>query len=348
MRKRWLAAAAVVCCVIFALKKPLMAQNNDADEEPPQLTLERALIQRGGLLLRPGQLELEPTFDYSFFSTRRISVTGFSILPTFIVGEIATAKVQRDVLEPSLTVRLGVIQDVQAELRVPYRFVFDRVSTETSETTAQDNDIGDVEGAIFYQPFKEQGIIPDVIVGLRGKTITGQDPFGLDPARELPTGTGLYSITGTVTAVRSSDPAVIFGGLIFTHNIDRTVTLRAADGSLVRTSINPGYTIGYNVGVAMAFSIDLAFNFRLEQRFTTPTETGAPGGPKSDVPGSFLNVAQAFFGITWALTQITSIDFSTGIGLTEDSPDVTVRVSVPIRVGNLFDWIKELRASTAS
>ena len=333
--RNWLMGWGIVICALLSAVSSFAA-----DDRPEiQLSLERTLVQQGGLLLRPGQLEVEPSFEYSFFSTRRIEVSGFSVLPTLVIGVIETNKVQRNILEPSVTFRLGVVRDVQAEVRVPYRFAFDRVSTQTTETTTEDNGIGDVEAAVFYQPLKEQGWIPDLIVGVRGKSTTGKDPFGLQ-SNEIPTGTGFYSVTGTVTAVKSSDPAVIFGGLLYTYNIGRTVQVASTDTFM--TKIYPGYSVGYNIGLGLAISIDLAFNMRFEQRFVSGTDTEAlvAGAVRSAVPGSTLTVASVFFGITWAITQNMSADFSAGIGLTEDSPDATVRVAFPIRFSDVFSWLK--------
>lgn len=330
----------IIFVLLLVTALPTYAQQ-DGKSEPPrtQLTLERTLIERGGLLLPPGTMEVEPAFEYQFFSTRRIDVSGFSILPTLIIGVLETEKVQRDILDASLTTRLGLIRDIQFEVRIPYRFAFDRISTETTETKTNDNHIGDIEMALSYQPVKERGWIPDVILGIRGKTITGQDPFSLKSG-DIPTGTGLYSLTGTLTAVKSSDPAVIFGGLSVTHNFGRKVLLALGDAS--RTEIDPGFTIGYNVGFALAVSIDLSFSMRLQQSFTSKTETRVSGGNKNAVPGSTLNVAIATFGITWAITQTMSADISVGIGLTEDSPDVTVRLAFPVRFSNVFAGFSNL------
>jgi len=306
------------------------AKPEPPSEEPPPVSLELALIERGGLLLPPGRLEIVPAFDYFFIDTRRISVSGFSILPTLIIGVLETEKVQRNIIEPSLTARLGVFRDFQAEVRVPFRYIEDTRSTETMETSTSDAGIGDVEAAIFYQPLKERGWVPDVIVGVRGKSITGQDPFG-GSATDLPLGTGFYSITGTITAVKSADPAVIFASIIYTHNLDRTVRLLGSHE--FETEIDPGNSIGYNLGVALALSIDLAINFRFEQRFVSSTETRSlqPGVINGEVPGSRLNVATAYAGVTWAIARNVSMDLSVGVGLTEDTPDVSVHLAFPIR-----------------
>ena len=306
------------------------AKPEPPSEEPPPVSLELALIERGGLLLPPGRLEIVPAFDYFFIDTRRISVSGFSILPTLIIGVLETEKVQRNIIEPSLTARLGVIRDFQVEVHVPFRYIEDTRSTETMETSTSDAGIGDVEAAIFYQPLKERGWVPDVIVGVRGKSITGDDPFG-GSATDLPLGTGFYSITGTITAVKSADPAVIFASIIYTHNLDRTVRLLGSHE--FETEIDPGNSIGYNLGVALALSIDLAINFRFEQRFVSSTETRSlqPGVINGEVPGSRLNVATAYAGVTWAIARNVSMDLSVGVGLTEDTPDVSVHLAFPIR-----------------
>ncbi len=320
--------------VLLVMASPSRAAQSQDEPPKTQLSLERTLIERGGLLLPPGTAEIEPAIEYQHFSTRRIDVSGFSILPTLIIGVLETEKVQRDILDASLTARVGVFRDIQVEIRVPYRFAWDRTSQTASETKSRDDDIGDIEAALSVQPIKERGWIPDVILGVRGKSTTGKDPFGLDTENDIPTGTGLWSVTGTITMVKSSDPAVIFGGLSYTHNFDRSVKLRVGDTT--DTDIEPGHTIGYNIGVALAISIDLSINMRLQQSFTSKSETRTAGGNFTSVSGSTLNVAVASFGITWAISQNTSADVSFGIGLTEDSPDVTVRFAIPVRFSNLF------------
>lgn len=311
-----------------AAAEPAKPEEPALEEQP--VSIELALIELGGLLLRPGQLEITPAFEYYFFDTRRINVSGFSILPTLIIGVLETEKVQRNIVTPSLTGRLGVFRDFQAEVRIPYTFIDQTRSTETMETSSSNSGIGDIEGALYYQPIRERGWVPDVILSVRGKGITGEDPFGGD-GNQLPTGTGFYSISGTITAVKSADPAVLFAAFIYTHNFDRTVTL--LETHQFESTINPGETFGYNLGIALALSIDVALSFRFEQRFISSTSITSmqPGVVNGTVTGSTLNVATAYGGITWALARNVSMDLSVGVGLTEDSPDVSVYLAFPIR-----------------
>jgi outer membrane putative beta-barrel porin/alpha-amylase len=316
--------------LVLALTSPLAAQEPQAEPPPPRITLERALIEQGGLLLRPGQFEIEPSVEYTFFSTRRISVSGFSILPTLIIGVLETEKAERSVLDTVLTARLGVFRNVQAEVRVPYRFTWDRLTTETAERTESNSGIGDVEAALLFQALRERGAIPDLIIGVRGKTRTGDDPFGGDP-NDPPVSTGFHSVTGMMTAVKAVDPAALFASVLYTHHFGRTVRLVATDP--FKTEIDPGDSFGYNLGLALALAPELAMSFRFEQRFVFETETRSPatGGRRTEVRGSTLNVGTAFVGVNWALTRNVSVDMSVGVGVTEDAPDVSLRLAVPIR-----------------
>jgi hypothetical protein len=311
-----------------AAAEPAKPEEPAVEEGIPSIEL--ALIELGGLLLRPGQLEITPAVEYFFFDTRRINVSGFSILPTLIIGILETEKVQRNIVTPSLTGRLGVFKDFQAEVRIPFTYIDQTRSTETLETSNSNFGLGDIEGALYYQPIRERGWVPDVITSVRGKFITGEDPFNGSP-NDLPTGTGFYSVSGTITAVKSADPAVLFASIIYTYNFDRTTKLLATD--TFESTISPGDSIGYNLGVALALSFDVSLTFRFEQRFISSTSISSmqPGVINGTVPGSKLNVATLYGGLTWAIARNVSMDLSVGAGLTEDSPDVSVYVAFPIR-----------------
>lgn len=326
--------AAAILTLLLCLTSSLGAQERAPDagkeETGPRITLERALIERGGLLLRPGQLEIEPAVEYTYFSSRRIAVSGFSILPTLIVGVLETEKVERNVVDTVLTARLGVFKDFQVEVRVPYRFVSDRRSTETTETTASNDGIGDVEGALFYQPLRERGPLPDLIAGVRGKALTADDPFGRN-ANQPPLGTGFYAVVGSLTAVKSLDPAALFASVLYAHNFSRTVRLLEADP--FKTEIEPGDSFGYNLGLALAITPELAASLRFEHRIieSTRTRQRVAGGQRREVPGSALNVGTAFAGVNWSPARNVGLDLSVGIGATTDAPDLTIRFAIPIR-----------------
>jgi hypothetical protein len=336
MVARWVAAAGALS--IIALASPVSAQQPPPQQQPteapqqeappPRSALEQILIERGGLLLRPGQLEIEPTLEYGFFSTRRINVSGFSILPTLIIGVLETEKVERTVLDGALTLRLGIFRDFQVEARMRYGYIEDDLTTETTEVTRSNSGIGDVEAALSYQLFRERGLIPDMILSVRGRFPTGDDGFGGNPNKPA-LGSGFYGVQGSMTVVKAVDPAALFATALYSHNFSRTVRLQRGDQ--FETEITPGDSFGYQLGIGIGLTPELALNLRFEQRILFDTKTKEPGSSQRTVNGSGLNVATIFFGVYWSLTRHLSVDTSVGVGLTEDSPDFIVRLAFPIR-----------------
>lgn len=309
---------------LFAKNKPKKAEvlnetpevlETIASGETPKRdeAVERTLVQKGGMLLPRGTLQVEPSFTTAHFSSNRINIQGFSILPVLVIGEISTESVKRDIFIESLSLKYGLLNNLQGELRVPYRYELDRVTSNLgAESTRDSSGMGDVEFAISRQIGFEQGIRPDLVANLSVKSITGEGPYN----RDIGLGTGHYAIRGNLIASKSSDPAVIFGSLNYTWNIKRNIANYGA--------VDPGDTIGYSLGTAIGLSYQAAMNFQFEHSFTSKMKKdGIP------VNGSFLNAASLKAGFTWSVSEKSSIDFSVGFGLTTDSPDYVVEIRFP-------------------
>jgi len=276
-------------------------------------SIERALVQRGGMLLPKGKLQLETSITYAQFSSNRISIQGFSIFPIIIIGQIATETVKRNVFIGTESVKYGIFHNFQGEIRVPYRYEHDRVTdTFDNETTRDFGGLGDAEAGLSRQITWENGIIPDILASISFKSATGADPYFTD----IGIGTGHYALRGSLVAVKSSDPSVIFGSINYTWNIKRDIDDFA--------EVDPGDSIGFSIGTAIALSYQTAINFAYEQGITFKMKQNG-----QEVPATFLNTSTLKTGFTWALNERTSIDFSVGVGLTSDTPDVTVTLRVP-------------------
>src|SRR5262249_54103083 len=139
-----------------------------------------------------------------------------------------TEKVERTILDGALTLRLGIFRDFQAEVRMRYGYIWDDLTTETTEVTRTNSGIGDVEAALSYQLLRERGWIPDTILSVRGRFPTGDDGFGGNPNKPA-LGSGFYGVQGSVTVVKAIDPAALFATALYSHNFSRTVRLQRAD-----------------------------------------------------------------------------------------------------------------------
>jgi len=312
---------------------------------PPQ-------VERGGLLLRGGEQEMEYRLAYAHFSSNTIFIDGIAILPVLVIGEIALERIQRDILIGSWTWRLGAASDTQVELRVPYRYQHGRMSvpeaTPPIEQTENDQGMGDISVAVYHQLGKRH-FGQSLIVGLEAKSRTGRDIFETTRLQTvsmgmyddtsssivrdgLPMGTGFWGLKGVVTGLRLSDPAALFWNLGYTYTLPRDdITVYGTDPDTMDIAprvvkVRPGDTLEYGIGLAYALNPELSMNLQFQQAFTQSTSITDPTEGTAQVAGSNLNVASIRLGASWLNGKSTTTDVSVSFGLTKDSPDVVVEV----------------------
>ena len=275
--------------------------------------VERTLIQEGGLLLPRGRLQLEPSFTMAHFSSNRINVQGFSILPVLVIGEISTQAVQRDILIGAMSIKYGLWHRLQAEVKAPYRSEFDRITSNLGDETTRDaRGIGDIEAGLSYQLLNGHDILPDTIFSLGMKAPTGDDPY----RGPIGLGTGHWGGRASLVSVKSSDPAVVFGTLTYSYNAPREMDDFG--------EIDPGDSIGYGLGTAIALSYQTAINFQFEHSLTRKSRRDGV-----EVNGTFVNSATLKTGFTWTVNENLGIDTAVGIGLTTDAPDYVFELRMP-------------------
>ena len=276
-------------------------------------SIERTLAARGGLLLPKGKFQIEPSTTWAHFSSNRIHIQGFLLLP-ILIGDISTQTIKRDIFIHNLTFKYGLLNNFQGEVKVPWRYEYDRF-TDTSNLTETQKDkggLGDIELGFSRQIGWERGLLPDLVAAIGVKSKTGKNYN-----EEVSFGSGHWGIRGSLIAAKSSDPAVVFGSLSYTYNFEE------ANIPGIGT-IKPGDTIGYSLGTAIALSYQTAINFSFDHSVTFKTTRDS-----RNLNGTFLNVGNFKTGFNWAFNEQASVDFSVSIGVTTDAPDVSVSIRVP-------------------
>ncbi|HEY8370288.1 MAG TPA: transporter [Thermodesulfobacteriota bacterium] len=313
-RGAWLAILVVAAAFEAGFAERLRAEEptdqDDEVEEAQLLTaLERALIQRGGLLLPPWRIEIGLDLTYTQ-STRETLVTDDA-------GVTVTERVQRDALDPEVTVRLGLPWRLQVAATVPFRY--ERVRTLIADGAEETRDrfgLGDVDVEVSAHLLRERGLVPDLLASARWKSTTGEGPFEVGPD-EIPLGTGFDAIETTLTAVRSRDPVVFIADLTYTVNLSTATPLGRLD---------PGDEIGYALGLVLALNPETSLDLTFEQRFARHTTLAG-----DSVPGSSVSTGVVSLGTSYVLARNVSLDLSVGFGVTADSPDVQVTLAIPVR-----------------
>jgi len=302
----------------------------DKEERLARAALDRALISRGGLLLPPGTVELDNGISYFNSTSDRIHINGFTIFPILVVGDIFSERSERDILLSSLTTRIGLLHDLQLDVRVPYGYQSERtVTADNKKLSKRFLGLSDVEVGLTKQLKRGRGLGPDLLGGIRWKSTSGPDPY--EPtSTEATLGTGFQSLQANLTAVKPSDPLVFFGSLSYTANLSATKRIQSSDptnpNSLTTGRVSPGDTIGFQVGTALSVNPEASLNFALDQRFTRSTSLNG-----KSLPGTYLSEAVFHLGTSYIYASGRAVDLGLGIGLSRGAPNFQFSVNFPLR-----------------
>jgi hypothetical protein len=315
------------------------APEKPAQTAPPAVA---PIFEAPGVLTPKGKWVIEPSLEYAYSSSNRVSVIGFEIFPALLVGVLDIRTANRSSYVASLTTRYGVTSRLELEAKVPYVYrdetlqsrEFLQASFFDSTFHSSGSGLGDVELAARYQ-FNTGGMEKPYYVGtLRVKTRTGTDQFEVDREPglprgsgrflELPTGTGFYGVRPEITVIYPTDPVVFFGSLNYLWNIKRdNITDRT--GQSFR-SIDPGDAVGFNFGMGLALNERASFSIGYEHTVYGKTKVNGATGPNELV----TQIGSLQMGYAYRLTSTTNLNLTLGIGATKDAPDVQINLRLPI------------------
>lgn len=309
------------------------------------------IFDQQGVLTPSGTVVLEPSVQYSYSSSNRVALVGYTIVPALLVGLIDIREVKRNTVTAALSGRLGITNRFELEARVPYVYRYDStVSREVGAGSSTDrvfntrgDDVGDAEVGARYQ-LNVGGIDRPYYIGtLRYKSRTGTDPFevvtdcavrcvdntsGTGLPLDLPTGSGFQSLQAGLTWLLPSDPAVFFGSFTYLHNFKRTdVSRRVLAGNTeFLGTIEPGGIFGFNFGMGLAMNDKSSFSLGYDHNSVGRTKLNG-----QVVPGSvYTQLGTLLIGYSYRLSEKRTLNVSVGAGLTRDTQDLTLNVKMPI------------------
>ncbi|HEY4031154.1 MAG TPA: transporter [Caulobacteraceae bacterium] len=304
----------------------------------PSQNLNAALpAENTGVLTRPGHFTLEPSFTYSLSSSDRLVFRGVEIVTGIQIGEIEADQAQRNTGMATLTARVGLTDRAELEVRAPYVYRRDVVTTlaqrDQAITTTSDlnaADVGDIEFTGRYQLTSAGGKWPVIIANMRAKSDTGSNPYTVPRdqfgvAAGLATGSGFWAVEPSLSVLFVSDPAVLFGNISYLHNFSKNIN-QSIGGVLVGRVIpgdSPGITGGFGFSLNPNFSFSLAY--RHNYIFGTSTQLG-----DTVQRSTSLQVGTLLFGMSYAVNPHYTLNAQIEMGVTRDAPDVTLTMRTPI------------------
>lgn len=318
----------------FANADPQHDHDREAQEEAKK-ALTR--LEKDYILLKNKQVEIEYTFSFTYYSANQIYLESFAILdPVFLtLGRFGIERARRHIFVNSIAFRLGIMDNLQFDVNVPYVYRYDRISRgqQGNEETLERGDLGDISVNLSIQPIRETKSRPAIVLNFGYKFKTGKSPYRIDPNKDVPTGTGYRSAKFSVSWVKSVDPVVVFGSLGYTYNFPESVnqSVDTGNGVDVLEKVYPGDNVNLALGFAYALAYNFSMNVQYINTYVFSSYIKKQGSQKLRVPNSTFNLAMLKLGTGWALTPKVPLSFSLYLGLTQDSPDYTVELRLPFK-----------------
>ncbi|WP_339546994.1 hypothetical protein [Pseudomonas sp. RA_35y_Pfl2_P32] len=321
-----------------------------ADDTQPAQSVSNLYDEASGFF-GGGKFSVETGVTYARYDTRTLILNGFLALDSIFLGNINLDRIKADNWTFDVTGRYNLNNRWQFDLNVPVVY---RESTYQSggasggaanvtseETVTQDPTIGDVNFGVAYKFLDESVSSPDAVFTLRVKAPTGKEPFGIKLRQvdsnnnlfvpdDLPTGNGVWSITPGVSLVKTFDPAVLFGSLSYTHNLEESFddissTVNVDTPGKVR--LGDSFQIG--AGIAFALNEKMSMSFSVSDLVQKKSKLKPDGGDWQSVTSSDANAGYFNVGMTVAASDNLTIVPNLSIGLTDDAPDFTFSLKFP-------------------
>ena len=323
--------------------------------EPPKRTSEgrpppiAQIFEQPGVLTPVGKMVLEPGMQYAYASSNRVALIGYTIIPALTIGLIDVREVKRNTFTAALTGRWGITNRMEIEAKVPYVYRSDSVlERPLASGSGQDQlfestgkGIGDVEVTGRYQ-LNDGGVDKPYYIGtLRFKSRTGKDPFEVLTAaqnvggsrttnelqRELPTGSGFYTLQPGLTVLYASDPAVLFGSISYQYNFKRSnVSLNTTNGPLALGDVQAGGILGFNFGMGLALNDRTSLSIGYDHASVGKTKINGNEALNS----VRTQIGTLLLGASYRLSDRSSLNVSVGVGATRDTPDIQLSVRTPM------------------
>ena len=263
--------------------------------------LERSLSESGTLLLPAGIVEVQPSITFVRSDNDLGSMGG------------TAATQQSNLISPGLDIRIGLPYDFQAEFGASWDFV--RQDTElatlgvpSGESRATGIGFGGLRIGLARTFLREEGFRPDLV----GR-VTWEPGIGSAIDDGVLLGNQFQSIGGEIAVVKRQDPIAFTGTLGYERLFEED-------------SIRPGAQTSASLGASLAVSPETSLNLTASALFTDDVEfLGA------DIPGSDTTQILLSAGASTIIAPDTLLTGSFGFGVTDDAPDFTFVLSLPIR-----------------
>ncbi|MEL7935971.1 transporter [Pseudomonas delhiensis] len=294
-----------------------------ADDADSAKALEEVFqaAEKSYTLLKKGERTLTYGLDYSMMRDTRIQQvrTGESVYSVLAQSEA------QHTFTNSFTFDYGVWDNLTFSLRLPFVAKYD------TERDIHAYSLGDISATLRWQPWAAMRGRPVTTFYATLGLPTGDSPFDMNPDNDVSTGNGYYSLGVGANMSYVIDPVVLYGSLGYTYNL-KVDNIHQNQYGEELNKVTPGDTLNFAMGMAYALSYDVSLAtsyqmaYQMKSRYHFDTRT-------VEAPEQTSAVMNFSLGLRTSPDYIVNVN--AGFGLTEDSPDILLGVSLPLDIKGL-------------
>jgi len=278
-------------------------------------------------LSKKGQYAMNYDLSYSFYRDKQIDI---ALEPNG--SSIQRLKIQDDSQHSftnTIDVSYGLKDNLTLSVSLPLIYKVDTAGGKEAIG------LGDVALGMRWQPIPLKRGLPTTTLYSSLSLATGDSPYEINSSKDLATGKGYYSLSAGMSVSKIIDPIVMYGSVGLTTG-NAMGGLNQAQSGRTLTSFSPGQTLSTSVGLAYSLNYDVSISASYQQSISTNArytflQKNDAGNPEYI---SFNSATQLSSLLNYTLSLRTSptriVNFSVGFGLSEDTPDVNLGVSMPL------------------
>ncbi|OTG62925.1 putative pilus system protein FilC [Acinetobacter silvestris] len=275
-------------------------------------------------LIKKGEISTFYDLDYSYYRDSQINAA-------MDQGSLYQLRVDEDAshtITNTFSGQYGLSDNLTLSASIPLIAKSDNLK---DTTTAG---LGDIGFGARWEPFPlKAGRLPLILFGSLS-TKTGDSPYEINPEKELSTGKGYYSVGVGASTRKYIDPVVLFASFSASYGLKETGLNQVRGGGdttrRVLDTFEPGITGGFSFGYAYSFNYDVSMTMSYQQSFNSNTSFTYTNGESYKAAGQTSAMFSIALGVR--VSPETIVNGTLGIGLTEDSPDVSLGLSFPLDI----------------
>lgn len=302
------------------------ALQQKADDVTSEANLQEVFTanERQYSLIKKGEISTYYDLDYTYYRDTQINAA-------MDEGRLYQLRVEEDAnhtISNTFTGQYGLRDNLTLTASLP---LIAKSNTIKDATTAG---LGDIGLGVRWEPWAlKAGRLP-LILSANVSTKTGDSPYEINPVTDLSTGKGYYSVGLGASTRKYIDPVVLFASVSANYGFKETglnqIRGGGDQGNRILDTFDPGITGGFSFGFAYSFNYDVSMTMSYQQSFNTNTSFTYKNGDHyqaADQTSAMLAIA---LGVR--VSPQTIVNGTVGIGLTEDSPDVSLGLSFPLDI----------------